>query len=26
MQQNMHVLYDLAAGVLSFQPADCSSI
>ncbi|PWZ33933.1 Aspartic proteinase nepenthesin-1 [Zea mays] len=26
MQQNMHVLYDLAGGVLSFQPADCSSI
>ncbi|XP_062204774.1 aspartic proteinase nepenthesin-1-like [Phragmites australis] len=26
MQQNMHLLYDLGQGVLSFQPADCSSM
>ncbi|KAF8667566.1 hypothetical protein HU200_052768 [Digitaria exilis] len=26
MQQNMHLLYDLDNGVLSFQPADCSSM
>jgi hypothetical protein len=26
MQQNMHLLYDLAEGVLSFQKADCSSM
>ncbi|KAG8049101.1 hypothetical protein GUJ93_ZPchr0009g1385 [Zizania palustris] len=25
-QQNMHVLYDLADGELSFQPADCSTL
>jgi hypothetical protein len=26
MQQNMHLLYDLTEGVLSFQKADCSSM
>nr|CAB3466220.1 unnamed protein product [Digitaria exilis] len=26
MQQNMHLLYDLGNGVLSFQQADCSSV
>ncbi|RCV18780.1 hypothetical protein SETIT_3G330800v2 [Setaria italica] len=26
MQQNMHLLYDLGNGVLSFQQADCSSM
>uniref|UniRef100_A0A0E0L1V5 Peptidase A1 domain-containing protein n=1 Tax=Oryza punctata TaxID=4537 RepID=A0A0E0L1V5_ORYPU len=26
MQQDMHVLYDLANGVLSFQPANCSAV
>ena len=26
MQQDMHLLYDLGNGVLSFQPADCSSM
>jgi hypothetical protein len=26
MHQNMHLLYDLGNGVLSFQPADCSSV
>ncbi|CAN6329489.1 unnamed protein product [Urochloa humidicola] len=26
MQQNMHLLYDLGSGVLSFQAADCSSM
>jgi hypothetical protein len=26
MQQNMHLLYDLGNGVLSFQAADCSSM
>ncbi|CAL4905850.1 unnamed protein product [Urochloa decumbens] len=26
MHQNMHLLYDLGNGVLSFQPADCSSL
>ncbi|CAN6338650.1 unnamed protein product [Urochloa humidicola] len=26
MNQNMHLLYDLGNGVLSFQPADCSSL
>lgn len=26
MQQDMHLLYDLGQGVLSFQPADCSSV
>ncbi|KAF8667570.1 hypothetical protein HU200_052772 [Digitaria exilis] len=26
MQQNMYLLYDLGNGVLSFQPADCSSM
>ncbi|KAG2621509.1 aspartic proteinase nepenthesin-1-like [Panicum virgatum] len=26
MQQNMHLLYDLGNGVLSFQPADCSAM
>ncbi|KAL6847353.1 hypothetical protein ACP4OV_023206 [Aristida adscensionis] len=26
MTQDMHLLYDLGKGVLSFQPADCSSI
>ncbi|RLN28221.1 hypothetical protein C2845_PM05G14490 [Panicum miliaceum] len=26
MQQNMHLLYDLGNGVLSFQPADCSAV
>ncbi|KAG2629945.1 hypothetical protein PVAP13_3KG511900 [Panicum virgatum] len=26
MQQDMHLLYDLDKGVLSFQPADCSSV
>ncbi|KAF0888899.1 hypothetical protein E2562_020127 [Oryza meyeriana var. granulata] len=26
MQQDMHVLYDLANGVVSFQPADCSTV
>ncbi|OEL31705.1 Aspartic proteinase nepenthesin-1 [Dichanthelium oligosanthes] len=26
MQQNMHLLYDLGSGVLSFQTADCSTM
>ncbi|XP_004964041.2 aspartic proteinase nepenthesin-1 [Setaria italica] len=26
MHQNMHLLYDMGNGVLSFQPADCSSV
>ncbi|PVH63073.1 hypothetical protein PAHAL_3G466500 [Panicum hallii] len=26
MQQDMHLLYDLGNGVLSFQPADCSAM
>ncbi|ONM33262.1 aspartic proteinase nepenthesin-1 [Zea mays] len=26
MQQDMHLLYDLEKGMLSFQPADCSSM
>ncbi|OEL22724.1 Aspartic proteinase nepenthesin-1 [Dichanthelium oligosanthes] len=26
MQQDMHLLYDLDKGVLSFQPADCSTV
>ncbi|XP_072955769.1 aspartic proteinase nepenthesin-1-like [Typha angustifolia] len=25
-QQNMHILYDLANGVLSFEPADCNNL